>query len=242
MSRFADDPRLAELLEKQRYEALDAAEQGELRALLARDPDARALAEELDREEHTMHTTIQAAVDHFDFDKARRAVSEKLALYQKYQRMQLVIGLIAFAFVLMPSSQNFMGCFMVFALVVPILIWTGLIARRRAWLRAVANRGDEALREVYAKHLHEGRNEHTVLRATIIIVGFGMVVLLIDSLVAGDYLRAAIAGFALCFFGPIVWKRWLTKRANDRHERFLRGDLTATGWMQGLDRDEDAPA
>lgn len=84
------NPRLCELLERHLAHSLSEAERSELGNLLDKTPGAHAALAQLEREEQRMNQTIDSAVTHFDFTKARHAMETKLNSDRATLRLQMV--------------------------------------------------------------------------------------------------------------------------------------------------------
>lgn len=238
----ATEARTAQFFEQRRLAPPTADERRELEAILQAHPALRTLADELDREDAAMNATIQNAVAHFDFDKSLRAVEAQRRLARNYLRVFCLIcgcalaGAAAFAALGMTSWT--LVAFMAAAWSVPLALMLLTIHRRRALAARIASGDAGAARAAFESHLHDGRRERTVMQAVGVIVGLGVCVAIIDSLVNADYVRAAVFAFTFVLVYHGIWNRYASPRARGRHERLLTGDLDGTAWLTG----EDTPA
>lgn len=236
----ATEARAAQLLEQRRLAPLDADERGELDAIFDAHPGLRAMADDLDREDVAMHATIHAAVDHFDFEKSRRAVEAQRRIARTYFRMFCLIcgGALAAtaAAAALGLASRSLVIMMALAWSVPLCLIGLTIHHRRTHAARIASGDPEAARAAFDAHLRAGRTERTVMQAVGVVAGLGLTVAVIDSIVNADYLRAVvlIVAFVLVYHG--IWNRYASPRARRRHERLLAGDINDTAWIRGEDR------
>lgn len=230
------NPRLCELLERHLSNSLSDAERAELGDLLDRSPGARAVVARLEQEERSMNQTIESAVAHFDFTKARHALKTKLNSDRASLRLQMVFGglTVAISAAMAVFSGKWGGVFFVAAAaLLAVLAWALIVARQRSLAASLDQ--PVALEAAFERHLRNGRSEFTVLRAMVILGGLGMVVLFIDGVQRGDPLRIIIPLCVLVFVGPPAARLLLRRSAVARHERFLAGEISRSAWMTGKD-------
>jgi len=231
-----DNPRLCELLQRHLSDGLSEAERAELGNLLDRSPDARVIVARLEDEERSMNQTIESAVKHFDFAKARHALEAKLNSDRASLRLQMVFGglTVAIAAVLAAYTSKWGGVFLVAAAALLAVLARALIVARRRSLVASLDQ-PVWLEAAFERHLRNGRLEFTVLRAMVILGGLGMVVLFIDGVGRVDPLRIIIPLCVLVFVGPPTARLLFRRSAVARHERFLAGEISRSAWMTGKD-------
>lgn len=231
----SDHIQLGVLLERRRLGLLSGSERDELEALFDREPGTRALGVRLDEEEEAMNETITAAVEHFDFEKARRAIDAKLASDRTALRFQMLLGagMIGVAVALAWSTADWWGAaFTAVAVMLGVLGWLWVFVRQHTLAMAVS--GDDVMtpEEAYRRHRGDGRTEFTILRALVLLGGLGFVILMVDSVLNADYLRALVALLVLVVLGPSVARRMFTRAGIDRQERFL-AEGTGGMWTRG---------
>lgn len=237
----AEDPgilRFAELLEREHRGELAAAESVELLEMLRLDPALQAERASIDAAARTSGQVLDAAVTHFDFDRARRAIRERLRLDALRLRMLLVCAPLAPAIAVavgLPAPDWTFVTFLAAIFVAQGAVF-GVIAhtRRRRGMAALAA-GGVLLPQTQDAFAVSGRNEHALLQAAAIIITLALVLMVIDAVLDWTPARGAIAALLLIVVAPTLLRRAFAPSHRRRLERFLAGSLGATAWMRGSD-------
>ncbi|MEM1184327.1 MAG: hypothetical protein AAGI53_04910 [Planctomycetota bacterium] len=247
----SDVERATVLIEKRLHAGLSPDEQTELDQLVAAHP---ALAGELDaamQENDAMYAVTTPTTPSpdddlppFDFDRARRVISDKLA-----GERRILLSLAAWTAVTppmliaisWPSPDWSLIAWCAALPATPIVLWSVYrwresVAFRRALDANPDTNPDDVspdLESAWARHIRRGRNEYVAMGACVALVVLALVVWLIELIdeAAWPLVPFALIGAAVMGYHG-VRKLW-TRRARERHERELAG----------LDRDDaDRPA
>lgn len=233
--------RLGTLHERKRREGLDECEAREYEALMAASPSLRTLVDELDREDSIMQATIDQSVDHFDFDRASDALARKL----RQDRAQLGLfagiaaggtGLVAvgaatsvFEWPLVPV----VAC----AWSVPMVLQSVAMLRRRRLSRMMERSMEHEAKQAFGRHLAMGRHERVLLQAACIMVVVAGLFMLVDALIQRQLAQALVVAPVILTLGVLGWRGIGSRRARQRHERMLTGDVAGSCWGAGKDQD-----
>lgn len=186
-----------------------------------------------------MHQTIEAAVSHFDFSKARRAIGEHRKVDRRAAwRVALMIGGI-FVMIFLLGTPALTPDLWIVALVLaaPLLLWWLITLPRRRAQEDAGLHPDEALPEAYERFRRSARREFRITQGLLSLVFLFSLGLLIESLFNRAYDRTVLAVIFLLSIALPLWRHLFHRRTRARHERLLSGELDATAWESGKDRD-----
>lgn len=218
-----DDARAARLME-----LLDCRQRGTLTPEQSHELEAHlspALDEALDE-------TLDRAIDHFDFDRARRAMEQRLRADRVAMRMgAAMLSLVLLVAAVLALRRGDWGAlvFTASAQALVPLAWYLMTARRRASAKA-ALAGRLPVEHAFAEHRRASVLEWVMLRAIIIVGGIGMAVLAIDGARSGDLSKLGVGVLNLLVFGPILWRRCFSVAGQRRHHAFIEGRVGASAW------------
>lgn len=234
--------RVAELLERDHRGELTTEESAELREMLRLDPALRAERESIEVAARSSRQVLDAAVTHFDFDRARRAIRERLRLDTLRLRMLLIGAPLAPAIAVaagLPAPDWTLVVVLTAVFGAQCAVF-GVIAhvRRRRGMAAL-DAGGLLLPQTRNAFAVSGRNEHALLQAAAIIISVALVLMVIDAVLDRTPARVTIAVLLLVVVAPPLLRRAFAPSHRRRLERFLAGSLSASAWMHGSD--EPAP-
>lgn len=234
------EDRIGELVERRARGELTDAERVELERLVSEDPGVRRLVEAAQEEVTAMQTATTEIIAGFDFDRARRAIAERDRLYRRVLvQSAIVILLIAGFWVFLGRATGWeILAWSIGLPAAPVLLWTlwrgAQIRRERRLLLAG---GVSVMEEIFEANRRSVRNEFEIVRACLVLVTIGMVVLAVEAVLSGSYARAVVAGVVLLTVLAAAAPRLFGARAKGRIERFASGDMTADALAKGQDRE-----
>lgn len=231
--------RFHELAERAARGDLSEPDRQELDRIVAADPIAAEQLHAIHKETAMMQSAATHVIDHFDFERARRAITQRDRLHRNALRTMLVmIGLSAFAWAVFGRSGGWPLLLWIVGLpLLPVLLWTiASGARRLHERRLLLAKGEAVLPALFESTRKRTMNEFRLVQLGIIVVTLGLLTLMIDSLLTGAHAKAIMAGFLLVLLAVSAGRRVFGKGASTRAERFARGELTAEEFAQGKDQ------
>lgn len=192
-----------------------------------------------------MQVAADAVTAGFQFEQAALAIRERQTLHRRYGAVMIaylgalaVVGGVvwwlrggshALAVSVVPAS--------------PLILWwmlNSLAARRER--RLLERKGDAVLVELFEASQRRVLQEFEVVRACVVLVALGLVVLIADSLFRGATIKGTVAILSLSVVLLIVLPRFFGKRAKRRAELFASGRLSADAFARNEPCDEDDEA
>lgn len=225
--------RLMELLDRRQRGTLTAEESRELDAsTVIKDP----IGETIDRAD-PIGETIDRAVDHFDFDRARHALDQRLRADRTTVRMGgALISLVILSAAAMAWWRGDWGM-LIFTASAQALVplgWMLLTARRRRSARA-ALAGRLPVNDALVEHRRASARELVVMQTTVILAFISFAVLVLEGALNGHWLRVIVGIVMLVIVLPPAATRVFSALGKQRRRNFIEGRSSASAWLRGSD-------
>lgn len=230
--------RFHELAERAARGDLSEPDRQELDRIVSTDPNAAEQLHAIHKETAMMQSAATNVIDHFDFERARRAITQRDRLHRSALRTMLItIGLCAFGWAVFGRSGGWPLLLWIVGLpLLPVLLWTlANVTRRLHERRLLLAKGETVFPALFESTRKRTMNEFRLVQAGIILVTVGMVTLIIEAVLTGAYAKAVVAGVMLALLWFSAGHRIFGKGASSRAERFAEGELTAEEFARGKD-------